>query len=361
MKKIIFTFIVILFTLPLSYGSNIKLIFRYDDFYLKKDPINEQLVNLFIKNRIPIVLGVIPFDKEEKLMLDADYAFLPVLKKGVEQNLIEIAIHGFNHEKISTFGEFSATPYEEQFRRLNKSKNALDSIFSVNTVTFIPPWNAYDESALKVMEKLSLHYLSSSLSAGQDISSKNIDYLPFTIDHPYKLLPTLNAYKSRDGVIVLMFHRYDFDKKFNLSDINNILCKVNAIPNLEILTFSQLKDKQESANAKRFRLNYQRNLINKYGCSNNGMLQTTCYLNLINILNIILHFILFLIVYLSVNKLLHLKKASKNKILHGIYAATMTIPFIFITLANLLSPLKILLITLLAAISIPLILFWKKK
>lgn len=362
MRKIVLTFTIIILTLPLSYSSNIKIIFRYDDFYLKKDSINEQLVNLFIKNRIPIVLGVIPFDKEEKLIMDGDYHFLPTLKKGINQNLIEIAIHGFNHEKISTFGEFSITPYSEQFRRMNKSKHALDSIFSVNTITFIPPWNSYDVNTLKAMEKLSLHYLSSSLSSNQNISSKNIDYLPYTLDHPNKLLSTLDTYKSREGIIVLMFHRYDFNTKFNLSNISDILCKVHDINNLEALTFSQLKNKQESANNERFRLNYQRNLLKKYICSNNGMLQTTCYLKFLNMLNIVLHFILFLIVYLSVTKLIHRKeKGFKNKYLYGVYASFISISIVFIILGNLLSPLKILLITLLTAILIPVIILRIKK
>ncbi|MGK0376609.1 MAG: hypothetical protein ACJA1Z_000407 [Patiriisocius sp.] len=68
--------------------GQVNLIFRYDDFLLQSDPFNKELVTMFSKHEIPLVLGVIPSDSVEQLILEKNYTFLPELKAGINRNCI---------------------------------------------------------------------------------------------------------------------------------------------------------------------------------------------------------------------------------------------------------------------------------
>lgn len=277
-------------------AKDISVVFRYDDYTLTDDSVNKEIVNLFQKHNIPLVLGVIPFDASGNVIFQENYAFMHVLRKGTQNQTIEIALHGYNHAKVSSYGEFGYVPMEEQFRRINLGKRFLDTLFQQETVTFIPPWNAYDENTLKVMENSSMKVISSSLTVNQPYLNEDISYFPHTIDKPALLIPTLGKNKNRSGVIVLMFHHYDIGKTFTLQDLDDLLSKVKKY-DVNFTTFKGLMSENEIANGKRFRANLEVNLMSKL-FNMHGVLYNADRVVLVKILNLFIYLLIVALVYL---------------------------------------------------------------
>ncbi len=292
--KIQLNAIYILFIVFITSGAvsakDISVVFRYDDFTLTDDSVNTGIVKLFQKHSIPLVLGVIPFDVSENDIFQDDYSLLPLLKYAVQNQSIEIALHGYNHTRVSTNGEFGNVPIKEQFRRIDLGKSFLDSVFQQEIITFIPPWNAYDENTLKVMEVLEMKIISSSLTINQPYSNERISYLPHTIDNPALLIPILEQNKNRSGVIVLMFHPYDIGKHFSLQDLDSLLSKVSRY-DLNFTTFKGLIIEKESADGKRFGANLEVNLMSKL-LNTHGVLYSTCRNFIVKILNLLIYLLI---------------------------------------------------------------------
>jgi len=295
----IYKFIYLLLIVCLASGSlaakDISVVFRYDDFTLTKDTLNEKIVQLFQKHNIPLVLGVIPYDSSENIIFQKNYALQPVLRYGVQNQKIEIALHGFNHAKVSSNGEFGNVPPEEQFRRINLGKHFLDTVFQQETLTFIPPWNAFDENTLKVMAKSGMKIISSSLTIDQPFSNKEISYFPHTIDKPALLIPTLEQNKNRTGVILLMFHPYDIGKNFTLQDLDNLLSEVSKY-NVNFTTFKGLIFENEIADGKRFRANLEINMMSKL-MNMHGVLYSTDRAVFVRILNLFVYLLMVALIY----------------------------------------------------------------
>lgn len=357
MKKLIL-YIFFLFLSISSYGE-IKLIFRYDDFILRKDSLNEKLVDLFIQNNVPLVLGVIPADDDEQLILAKDYVYLLVLKNAEKKGKVEIAMHGLNHNKLAN-GEFGGVDYKEQYRRINKGKHYLDSVFAQQTTTFIPPWNAYDSNTLKVLQKLNFNTISSALCEGQPFDNDVISFIPCTVEHPQELLTVLNNNKNRDGIVVLMFHRYDFDNQFTLTNIEQLIGTIKKMKFVQPVTFKQLYEYQDKVNGKTYKANLSRNFLKKE-LKLDGMIYSYPYLLIIRILNRLLYILVGLvlstIVFFVCGRLNNrLSKKTITKTLVGLFVL-----FTILVWFNILSPLRLcmLVIGLSFVITIAICLFYK--
>ena len=70
MKKYLIL-LMILFLSQMAFPKSVNIVFRLDDYRLVHDSINEKIVHLFMKYRIPLVLGVIPCDDNENLKFDS--------------------------------------------------------------------------------------------------------------------------------------------------------------------------------------------------------------------------------------------------------------------------------------------------
>src|SRR5687768_13529416 len=102
-----------------------NIVFRMDDI-CTYDELDEKVFHLFLKYEIPLTLGVIPFpEKTGKYLIDS------CLFAGVEKELFEIALHGFNHKAHSKvgkylFSEFCKRPLEEQISMIAKGKELVN-------------------------------------------------------------------------------------------------------------------------------------------------------------------------------------------------------------------------------------------
>jgi len=341
------------FILSSSLGAqDIKLVFRYDDYTLKNDSINEEVVRLFKKHHVPLVLGVIPCDSKEKMILQKDYALLTTLKIVVQNQTIEIAQHGLNHIKLAN-GEFGNVSFEEQMRRMQKGKTILDSIFNTKVTTFIPPWNAYDKNTLNVMQQLNFKGLSSALCIGQSFSNQSINYFPESTKDFNSLLSVLNHNKSRIGVVVVMFHHYSFGKNFSLNQLDSLLTKINKLSYVKCVTFSELYNSREVSDKMRMDANMESNLMSKW-FHLNGVLQTTAFATFIRVINVLLYLVLSTLIYLLSIVLIYRKKQISNKKKYS-FGLILLVFVGLIVWFHLLSPLKLVLFVVLISICFPLI------
>ena len=323
------------------YANQLKIVFRYDDFTLRNDLLNENVVRMFHKHHIPLVLGVIPCNNNEDINLQPNYSFLSKLKVSVQSGYVEVALHGLNHTKQAN-GEFGALTIEEQYRRMSKGKNILDSIFeSKITTTFIPPWNAYDSNTLKVMQKLGFNSISSALCIGQSWTNSRISYYPETIEDFGTLLSVLEHNKNRDGVVVVMFHRYTFKKIFTLAQLDSLLTKINKLSCQKCVTFNQLNKEKEVSDISRMHANMESNLMSKQ-LHLNGVIQTTTFAIFVRILNVILYLCLSVLFYYLATLIFFRNKLIANNRKYSIGC----ILLLFVGLCvwfHLLAPLKLVL------------------
>jgi hypothetical protein len=336
----------------------IQLVFRYDDFTLKNDSLDEGVVRIFQKCHIPLVLGVIPCDSKGKMILEDKYSFLPILKKYIQNQSIEIAQHGLTHQKFAN-GEFGKVDKSEQYRRMLMGKDLLDSILQTKVVTFIPPWNAYDNNTLDVMDKTGLKVLSSALCVGQSWSNDHISYFPETIEDFSSLKIVLEHNKGRKGVIVLMFHHYTFNKKYSLDQLNGLLQTINKLSYVKCVTFSQLYNKGEVSDEKRMNANMENNLISKL-IHLKGEIQMTSFVNIIRVFNLLFYLFLSLITYFISMRLFSVRKeiSLNGEILMGVMILLITV---FAVWFHALGPIKILITIVVISILPALILKVKLK
>jgi hypothetical protein len=337
-----------------------KLIFRYDDFILRQDSLNESIVNTFQKYNIPLVLGVIPCDKNEQVILDNNYNYLSVLKRGVQNKSIEIALHGLNHSRIIN-GEFGGLKCEEQYRRMDKGKNILDSIFHQPIVsTFIPPWNAYDENTLAVMEKLGLHSISSALTVNQPLINPLINYLPCTLEDCKSVIEVLNKNKKRECIVVVMFHRYNFDEQFTITSLEELLSNINKLEYVKPETFNQIYSSGEVVSKSRILSNLKSSLLYKW-LKLNGAIQTESFLKWVRVVNLVFYLLCYLTILIIVKRVFFRKRAFIEDSID--YALNILFFFIsgYIVWLSLLSPLRTLFIIGIIATTLNLVLFWIKK
>lgn len=350
MKKLL---IVIAIFCSLSlYSKSLKLVFRYDDFILKSDSLDEGIVAAFQNQHIPLVLGIIPCNQNEQLIFEEGYPFFQNLKKGIRNQSIEIAQHGMNHLKVSN-GEFGNVEMQEQMRRLNKGKLALESIFDIKVTTFIPPWNAYDNNTLAAMQQLGFKYISSALCIGQLWSNSQISYYPETIEDFGTLLSVLEHNKHRDGVVVVMFHHYTFKTDFTLAQLDSLLTRINKLSYLKCVTFNQLNKENEVSDISRMEANMESNLMSKQ-LHLNGVIQTTTFAVFVRILNVILYICLSALFYYLATLIMFRNKMIANNKKYSI--GSMLLLFVGLCVwFHLLAPLKLVLFVIIISIGVSIV------
>ncbi len=350
-KGLILFFLSFLFYFSLC-AQSVQVVFRYDDFLLKSDSLDERVVTVFQNQHIPLVLGVIPCNSKEQIIFEEDYPFLSNLKVGVRNQSIEIAQHGMNHLKVSN-GEFGNVEMYEQLRRMNKGKHALDSIFDIKVTTFIPPWNTYDNNTLLAMQHLGFKSISSASCIGQSWSNSKISYYPETIEDFATLLSVLEHNKNRDGVVVVMFHHYTFKNNFTLFQLDSLLTRINKFTYIKCVTFNQLNRGAEVSDINRMQANMEINLMSKQ-LHLNGMIQTTTFAVFVRILNVILYLCLSALFYYLATLIMFRNKMIANNKKYSI--GSMLLLFVGLCVwFHLLAPLKLVLFVIIISIGVSIV------
>ncbi len=280
-----------------------KVVFRYDDYFLENDKINENIINKFVGNDIPIVLGIIPCMKNEKIINNINKSYLDFLIYNIKEHNIEIALHGLTHSKMTPFGEFKGLSFEEQNRRINKGKHILDSILKVEIVTFIPPWNAHDLNTVKALKLNDIFIVSSSV---YDVWGESIFY-PMTIDNINQLNVVVNSNQIFGGVIVVMLHKYNFLNSKSINELSKTLKVIKSNKNVGVYTFKELYKRKIFINKIQNNQQINQNLLTKF-LNKKGILISSYFIAILNLLNLFLYFIIIFLVYYFASKKILIKQ-----------------------------------------------------
>jgi len=193
--------------------------FRYDDYHARlgtrdepKDEIERRFLGIFAEHQVPLTLGVVP-KYANQFPLAEDPGKLELLRAHLASGRMEAALHGFTHQSFAAPGarnsEFTGTPPEQQAERLRAGKAMLEDWLGTSVVSFIPPWNTYDEATVAALTGLGF----STLSA--DLSQAPVPEPPVALPHTCgfrELRGTLRWLTRRPGlgVVVCMFHHFSF-------------------------------------------------------------------------------------------------------------------------------------------------------
>ena len=141
----------------------LKFIFRLDDIHPRMNRNNfDRMINLLSKYPIQGILGVIPDNKDEKLMIqNENLNFWKQIKK-LEDAGYWIAQHGYQHIYDSNDGgklnlnnqsEFSGHSYRVQKKKMEKGKAILENK-GLKPKLFMAPSHSFDNTTIKVVKKL---------------------------------------------------------------------------------------------------------------------------------------------------------------------------------------------------------------
>jgi len=261
-----------------SSPHNVKIVFRCDDFFLEPTPLNDKIIYEFKKYKIPVSLGIIPYDTFGVPFNNLDSKRLTTLKSMIKKNEIEIMLHGYNHLNNNLNGgyfqkefksEFRSESFDIQFSKISRAKKTLDSLLNIDVIIFVPPFDSYDDNTLKVLDSLNFKIISSDMAGSS--ASKKIVYIPKTTEE-IELLPSMiMKYRNDDVVIVFLFHPYlfkesenhigyDYSQKISFTEFDSILSWVSKQSYVTSYTFTNLATAENfdcnryNANAARYNL-----------------------------------------------------------------------------------------------------------
>lgn len=314
-----------------------KVVFRFDDYQLKSIPFYDSLLIVFEKNRIPLCLGIIPFDKNGSFYNDLNQEQLDDFKTRIRNNEIEIALHGYNHkdndlQKVSflknvSMSEFSGLSYSAQYTKLKLAKESIDSLLDIDVNVFIPPFNTYDENTLKALESLKFEIISANIDGSSN--SDKISFIPFTLNDLNELQKVIIMHQNDQITIVVMMHSYSFKeisnytgdntKRIEFKQLDSLLNWIKGQSYIHATTFFRLSQSEIFDNL-RFNLNSLNNnlttkILNKLEIYRYGVYVTAEYERkhrpILVSVNVFLHLIILLSIY-YVTKLI-IKKIRPSK------------------------------------------------
>ena len=265
----------------------LDVVFRYDDFLLKDDSLQNKMIEIFAEEQVPLHVAVIPYYADTMPILYEGEAVRRI-KELQQQGILQIALHGFCHKGETVKGEFLSLSKDEQFFRLKQGSQLLDSVFGEHIHIFIPPWNRYNQTTLDVLADLGFYIISSELTDNQITSDNRFQYYPEGIDHPNKLPSLISRNANREGLVVCMFHRYDFSDTYTMSDLQKLVEKIKANPKLKIRTMDEIFESDQSFNEFRIKANLHHPLLTKIFDTRPIILPTTD-VHRLRLLDLLLH------------------------------------------------------------------------
>jgi peptidoglycan/xylan/chitin deacetylase (PgdA/CDA1 family) len=261
---------------PKIYSRNLvsprkSIIFRYDDIpfdFLENKGLfcNAELavMDLFIKRNQKLSLALVTKYLEQNLVL------CNKIGEGLEKDLFEPAIHGWEHTDFSRLDE------HQQVQFLFNATKRVENIFKARSTVFIPPYNSFNARTLVAMKKVGLRIISSELdldkngrlstislqveNASNSGGGRYIYHMPqmtgfeefrnyrlFRIDLK-KIIGEIDVKIARYGYAVITMHPQSFMESINgvyngdldIQQLNNLEVLIDKLisKNIEINTFS---------------------------------------------------------------------------------------------------------------------------
>ncbi|AIF83823.1 putative xylanase/chitin deacetylase [Candidatus Nitrososphaera evergladensis SR1] len=127
--------------------------FRLDDiqdYYLQGTQI--RLMDEFERRNLPLTVGVIGnyFGQDEKIV--------SFVKEGVAAGRLEVANHGWNHERFTLYSQ------TEQSDLMAKTNEKLNNILGFRPLIFIAPYNAVNDKTFAAAKDNAILYVSANMT-----------------------------------------------------------------------------------------------------------------------------------------------------------------------------------------------------
>ena len=254
-------------------SKHVNVIFRFDDYSaVSNTQMEQKIINAFREHQACLTIGVIPYACAEDIHDPAVQDVIPlplikgdILKMGLHDGIVDVALHGYSHQTISTaqWTEFSGLEYNSQIQRLAKGKKFLEGMIDAPVNTFVPPWNRYDANTLRALETLGFSTLSADNKRRDGILSSKLNFLPYS-SNLFRLrdaVKTSRISPDPQPVIVVLFHEYDFKEinekrgRITYQEFYELLNWVTSQEDVRLLSIRQATQKLHDLSARRFLMN----------------------------------------------------------------------------------------------------------
>lgn len=154
-----------------------KYLFRMDDITPGMDWKSFwKYLDMFRSMKVKPLLGVVPNNRDQKLMLEKPHAdFWKIMRQLQQEDIVDIAQHGYDHVYISESAgilgersgfekksEFAGLPYQQQFRKISDGLGILLQN-GLKTDIWMAPGHTFDEETLKVLHELGFKYVTDGI------------------------------------------------------------------------------------------------------------------------------------------------------------------------------------------------------
>lgn len=263
---------------------HVVISFRFDDFSADSPiTLDQGILERFRECRIPLTVGVVPFiGSEEDSVRRGDAAPIPdpkarIIQSSVNEGVTDVALHGLTHTPVGSDpsgrpAEMSGLSHDRQTTRIQSGREELERITGSPPNVFIPPWNRYDATTLRVLEEQDFPVLSAGRT-GTAPTGSSVDIVPFTCGlKGLRILATrervnftFNAPRGRtpsqSGVtaVVVLFHPYDFHEHggerahLDLEELRRILQRVVSHPILKTCPLKTVATRISNEDPDRYR------------------------------------------------------------------------------------------------------------
>ena len=261
-------------------GRPLTVVFRFDDYSAKSDTaLEKSILESFRRARLPLTVSVIPrvaavsaFDPAPQPGLPLPEDKIRILREALQAGGVEIALHGYAHQTVrrkignaflKPFGryhsEFIGVDEATQRKKILEGREILERELGVVPETFVPPWNGYDETTLKVLGSAGFKVFSAARRGPIDLGSP-LRFLPRTCDLWNLESAVTEARRSPadNGLIVVLFHHYDFKEsdpqagQIDLPELDRILGWVASQEDLAAMTLGQAAHALPDLSARQF-------------------------------------------------------------------------------------------------------------
>jgi peptidoglycan/xylan/chitin deacetylase (PgdA/CDA1 family) len=189
-------------------GKKVIVAFRNDDIQeFSGSEAERRFLRLFVENGIPQTYALVPFKKD----LEKQEDMVSLLKEQQAQGLAEIALHGYAHENRAgkRRSEFAGLPFDEQLEKIRSGKAHLERIFQREIVTFVPPFNSYDQDTLRACAHGGIKVLSSThffpVPNPYPVQVVNANFL---LTDPASYVETASNHGGDLSIFIVYYHSY---------------------------------------------------------------------------------------------------------------------------------------------------------
>lgn len=240
-------------------NKRIYIVFRYDDYSAtSNNEFTVKLLNLFRNYSESITFSVLSYTEpnnpwHDPLIREDDIVPLTLentelLKTGLAEGSLEIALHGFSHQNHhpQEASEFSGLDFETQLSMLGEAKSHLENIINAQVTIFVPPWNEYDLNTLLAIDKLGFRIIS---ARGRGVRSDQVDliYLPFscTLENLTDGIKKSRKTDKDSILLIVLMHEYEFlefsspDAIISFKDFSNTMKWLNRQGDVKIITLEE--------------------------------------------------------------------------------------------------------------------------